>query len=115
MSRRRVGKIAPISATSPSSPVDIGQTNSILTDPDGRWVAKRQSDINAALEHRQRDPGPAGPDDDAFSRNGAIAMEPENPTSAQKNPPRKFSGESTRIGKGNWDEKTPFGKHVGYL
>jgi hypothetical protein len=33
-----------------TGPVDIGQTNSILTDPDGRWIAKRQSAINTALE-----------------------------------------------------------------
>jgi hypothetical protein len=28
---------------------------------------------------------------------------------------RLFSGESERIGMGNWDDPSPFGKHVGYL
>ncbi|TIX02332.1 MAG: hypothetical protein E5V59_01610 [Mesorhizobium sp.] len=105
MSRRGVGKIAPISATSPSAPVDIGQTNSILTDPDGRWLAKRQSDINAALGKRCTH---------ASSFGDASVGEHEEHSSTQK-PPGRFSGESKRIGQGNWGDKAHFGKHVGYV
>jgi hypothetical protein len=105
MSRQRVGKVAPISATSPWAPVDIGQTNSILTDPDGRWVAKRQSDINATLEKRHRY---------ASRFAGASAGKHEETSSTQKSP-RQFSGESERIGQGNLGEKTRFGKHVFYV
>jgi hypothetical protein len=105
MSRQRVGKIAPISATSPSAPIDIGQTNSILTDPDGRWVAKRQSDINAALEKRHTYTS-------RFA--GSSAGECEETSSTQK-PPGHLSGESERIGHGNWGDKAPFGKHVVYV
>ncbi|MBZ9792184.1 hypothetical protein K9B32_19005 [Rhizobium sp. 3T7] len=54
MSRRQVQKVMPISATASSPPVEIGQTNSILSDPDGRWVAKRQGAINEAFEKRMR-------------------------------------------------------------
>lgn len=50
MSRPPVQKIMPVSATVSSPPVEIGQTNSILSDPDGRWVAKRQGEINEAFE-----------------------------------------------------------------
>ncbi len=105
MSRQRVGKVAAISATSPSAPVDIGQTHSILTDPDGRWVAKRQSDINAALENRHTY---------ASRFAGASAGEHEEPSSTQKSP-GQFSGESERIGQGNSGDKSPFGKHVVYV
>jgi hypothetical protein len=52
MSRRRIGKIAPISAATPTSPVDIGRTTSITSDPDGRLVATRQAAITAGLEQR---------------------------------------------------------------
>lgn len=99
MSRQRVEKVAPISAASPSAPVDIGQTHSILTDPDGRWVAKRQSDINAALEKRH---------------GGDSAGEHEELSSTQQSR-RQFSGESERIGQGNSGDKTPFGRHVVYV
>jgi len=103
MSRRRVGKVAPISATSPSAPVDIGQTNSILTDPLGRWVAKRQSDINSALET-------------LFTRalisGGTGAAGQETP---ERNLSGQFSGESERIGQGKGEHETPVRERVVYL
>ncbi|MDR9781146.1 hypothetical protein [Rhizobium redzepovicii] len=52
MSRRKVQEVMPISATASSRQVDIGQTNSIFSDPDGRWVAKRQEAISEAFEKR---------------------------------------------------------------
>lgn len=54
MSNRKVQKIMPISATASSRQVEIGQTYSILSDPDGRWVAKRQEAINEGFEKRMR-------------------------------------------------------------
>lgn len=54
MGRRKVQKIMPVSATSSSRQVAINHTNSILSDPDGRWVAKRQGTINEAFEKRTR-------------------------------------------------------------
>lgn len=115
MSRQSVGKVTPISVTSPSSPVDIGQTNSILTDPDGRWIAKRQSDINVALERRPIGGSRSVFDDDTVGLDGMGSRGAEALPLAQDSPPKKFSGESERIGKGNWGDKTPFGKRVGYL
>jgi hypothetical protein len=113
MCRGRIDKIAPVSATSPSAPVDIGQTHSIFSDPDGRWVAKRQSAINAALAERPMDGGLAG--DDAFGKGHDPTMEDDEPGSAEDHAPRRLSGESERIGKGDWSASTPFGKHVGYV
>lgn len=55
MSRRRVDRIQPISATARSNPASVCQANSILTDPDGRWVAARQAAITAGLERRSKD------------------------------------------------------------
>lgn len=93
MSRRRITKIAPISATTPSSPVDIGRTTSITSDPDGRLVATRQSAITAGLERRHVD----------TANESADAA------------PKRFSGESERIGRWVWNKNTPFGKRFGYL
>lgn len=113
MSRRKIGKIMPVSATSPANPVAIGQTNSILTDPDGRWVAKRQSDINAAQEQYHPGRGHSS-EGDLSSDNGTTPKTGEGAT-GHENSVQKLSGESDRIGDGNWDEDIPFGKHVGYL
>jgi len=89
---RRLAAIEPVSATVPSSPVGICQTNSILTDPDGRWVAARQSAITAGLERRGQ------PAADIHRRRS-----------------RKLSGESERIGKPAWDETTPPGGRAFYI
>lgn len=93
MNRRRITEIAPVSATAPSSAVDIGRTTSITSDPDGRWVAARQSAISAGLEQRFMNP-----EDDHTGRE-----------------PKRFSGESERIGRWFGDKKTPFGKRFGFL
>lgn len=118
-SRKRVEKVMAISAVSSSTAVDIGHTTSITSDPENTWVAKRQSAINAALERRianQGDQNGGGFDDSSIGRNGARTTNtPKEPASTKKHPSLTFSGESERIGQGNWDEKTPFGKHVGYL
>ncbi|WP_337269931.1 hypothetical protein [Oryzifoliimicrobium ureilyticus] len=52
MTRGKVHEISPVSATASARRVDVGQTNSILSDPDGRWIAKRQGAINEAFEKR---------------------------------------------------------------
>ncbi|PRA48172.1 hypothetical protein CQ062_22495 [Ochrobactrum sp. MYb68] len=93
MSRRRIAEIAPISATVPSCVVDVGRTTSITSDPDGRWIATRQSAITAGLEQRR------------------VAHGRQDQESA----PKRFSDESGRIGTWVWNENTPFGKRYGYL
>ena len=93
MSRRRIAAVAPISPTTPSSAVDVGRTTSITSDPDGKWVATRQSAITAALERRH------------------VAAEDEHASKA----PMRFSGESERIGRWFGNKNTPFGKRFGYL
>jgi len=114
MSGRRVSKISPIAATSPAAPVEICQTNSILTDPDGRWVAKRQSDITAGLEERRIEQFRAKFSVDRTHPSNAPAGSAGNSTTAYQTG-SKLSGESERIGQGNLQDGTPFGKHIGYL
>ncbi|KQY26597.1 MULTISPECIES: hypothetical protein [Rhizobium/Agrobacterium group] len=109
MSRRPVQKVMPISAVASSPPVEIGQTNSILSDPDGRWVAKRQGEINEAFEKRMRLAGEHGTDSVTPSHDGAQNVE------LSEKPAAKLSGESDRIGRHEWDANTPFGKHVGFF
>src|SRR5262249_15786518 len=116
---KRVQKVMAVAAVSSSTAVDIGHTTSITSDPENRWVANRQSVINAALERRianQRDLNGGGVDASPDGRKGGgTDKHPREPASTKKHAPLRFSGESERIGEGNWDEKTPFGKHVGYL
>ena len=102
MSRRKVQEVMPISATASSRQVDIGQTNSILSDPDGRWVAKRQEAISEAFEKRMRL--------ESDQRDGAKVPSHDSLQKAVK-----LSGESDRMGRNDWDENTPFGKHVGFV
>lgn len=93
MSRRRIAEIAPVSAAAAFSPVDIGRTTSITSDPDGRLVATRQSAITAGLERRYIDP------------------EKQEADAASK----RFSGESERIGTWVCNKNTPFGERFGFL
>ena len=93
MRRRRIEEIAPILATAASYQVDVGRTTSIISDPDGRWVATRQSAITAGLERRR------------------LASSKREEGAA----PGRFSGESERIGTWAWSEHTPFGERFGYL
>jgi len=109
MSRRHVQKVMPISATASSPPVEIGQTNSILSDPDGRWVAKRQGAINEAFDKRMRPENYHGIDFKTSSHDSSQNVE------LSEKPAAKLSGESDRIGRHEWDANTPFGKHVGFF
>jgi hypothetical protein len=111
MSRnRRVEKIAAISPVTASAAVDVNRTFSIDSDPDNRWVAKRQSDMTAALYKRRalENEGSNSADLDAARTRSVSAF-------GEARTPLKLSGESQRIGQGNWDETVPFGKHFGYL
>jgi hypothetical protein len=109
MSRRKVQKIEPISATAPSRQVEIHQTSSILSDPDGRWVARRQEAISDAFEKGMHIKGDHG--------GGAKLPTHDSPQDHDNSeaPAGKLSGESDRIGRTEWDENTPFGKHVGFV
>lgn len=109
MSRRPVQKVMPISATASSPPVEIGQTNSILSDPDGRWGAKRQGEINEAFEKRMRLESDHGADLMTRSHEGAQNVE------LSEKPAAKLAGESDRIGRFEWDQNTAFGKQVGFF
>lgn len=109
MSRRPVQKVMAISAIASSPPVEIGQTNSILSDPDGRWVAKRQGEINEAFEKRMRQE----------SHQGIALVDPSHESSQNvefsEKPAARLSGESDRIGRYERDENTAFGKQVGFF
>ncbi|PJR16822.1 hypothetical protein CEJ86_01065 [Sinorhizobium meliloti] len=87
----------------------MSQTNSILSDPDGRWVAKRQGAINEAFEKRGRSENSQGAGATIASHNTQHDGAMPDDASA------KLSGESDRIGRLEWDEYTPFGEHVCFL
>lgn len=108
MSNRKVHKVMPISATASSRQVEIGQTYSILSDPDGRWVAKRQEAINEGFEKRMRLVSNQG--------DGAKTVSLDSlQDGSSLHVPNTLSGESERIGQSEWDENTAFGKHVDFF
>lgn len=117
----RVGRISAIAATSPSSAADVCHTTSITSDPENAWIARRQSAITAALEQRRRAwfcPDEHDHPGMPLTPNGAsISCVPEaaHRTRDKFRTERRLSGESARIGEGNWDETSPFGERVGYL
>lgn len=108
MSNRKVQKIMPISATASSRQVEIGQTYSILSDPDGRWVAKRQDAITEGFEKRMRSVS------DQRGRSETVSCDSTLYGSSHE-VPGTLSGESERIGRRDWNKNTPFGKHVGFF
>ncbi|MBW9116787.1 hypothetical protein JNB88_24445 [Rhizobium cauense] len=109
MSRRKVQKVMPISAIAPSRQVEINQTSSILSDPDGRWAARRQEAISDAFEKSMRLKGAHGRGAKVSSHDGPRDLD------RSKKSTGKRSGESDRIGRTEWDENAPFGKHVGFI
>ena len=118
---RRIGRISAVAPTPASSAVDSCHTTSITSDPQNTWIARRQSAITAALAKRRGerfDPDehqsqnlPSAQNDRSMSHAAEAA---HSPAAAACTYPR-LSGESERIGGGNWDETSPFGQHVGYL
>lgn len=109
MSRRQVQKVMPISAAASLPPVAIGQTNSIFSDPNSRWVAKRQAEINEAFEKRMRGQS----DQDTYL--ATSADEGAQNVELLEKPTAKLSRESDRIGRFEWAENTAFGKQVGFF
>jgi hypothetical protein len=109
MSRRKVQKVMPISAIAPSRQVETNQTSSILSDPDGRWVARRQEAISDAFEKSMCIKGAHGGGAKVSSQGGSHDLD-----SSEKSV-GKLSGESDRIGHTEWDENTLFGKHVVFI
>ncbi|NLR99832.1 hypothetical protein HGP17_23670 [Rhizobium sp. P38BS-XIX] len=98
---KTVEKVGAIAATSATSGVEVCRTTSITSDPQNRWIAHRQSAITATLSQQ----GTEG-----FSSSTMTDVAQTAPSGE-----RRLSGESERIGKGNWDEISAFGRHVGYL
>lgn len=109
MIRWEVQKVTPISATAYSRPVMTSQTNSILSDPDSRWVARRQGAINDAFAKRVY----AEIDESGELKSVALNALP-NPVDSE-NSLKKLSGENDRIGRSVWDDDTPFGDYVGFF
>nr|WP_250814008.1 hypothetical protein [Neorhizobium tomejilense] len=117
-SHRGVERVAAVSAVLPSAATELCFTTSITSDPDNTWVAKRQSAITAALEARARNKSEEfdAPQSDLSPplREGGERVASEDDASFDRRDAR-LSGESERIGQGDWSQTTPFGKHIGYL
>ena len=109
MSRRKVQNAMPISAIAPSRQVEINQTSSILSDPDGRWAARHQEAISDAFEKSARIKGSHGGGAKVSSQGGSHDLDSSERSAG------KLSGESDRIGRTEWDENTLFGKHVVFI
>lgn len=108
MSNRKVQKVMPISAAASPRQVEIGQTYSTLSDPNGRWVAKRQEAITEGFEKRMRSV--------SNQRGGSKTASCDSTQEGSSHDVSgTLSGESERIGRRDWDKNTPFGEHVGFF
>lgn len=118
----RVERISAVGETPSTSAVSLCHTTSITADPENAWIARRQSVITAALLER-RGQGDAAMDDDEgrfpLARNGGqrdVDAETVRSQSDRFPTGQRLSGESDRLGTGNWDDPAAsFGKHIGYL
>ena len=99
----------------------VNDSNSITAEPDRAWVAERQDAITAALERRNEDfkDSENGGDKELEGKPGQPREADHHQRGGQDETTvseEKLSGESPRIGTGNWDdEEVPFGEHVGFL
>ena len=116
-----VSKVEKIESASSTRTIHTNHSISITSEPDGVWVAHVQSGITAGLERqgaanrlKRESSGPDFSDDarpEPRSRDALANSDPEADQSKEEH----LSGESKRIGLGNWEDDVPFGKHVGYL
>ncbi len=109
-----VDRVSPIAATSPSSVTTAQDSLSITSEPDNAFVARRQAEITAALEQRK--------ERDILGHESHHGTEKHEPSGDGAHPDAdkaadadRLSGESGRIGTGNWEEDVPPGEHVAYL
>ena len=113
-----VEKVEPAAATSATTVTNIRNSLSITSEPDNVLVARRQSVITAGLDRvKERDilghELEIDPDADGEDRHNTGHGIPH----AGEDPPEeeRLSGESKRIGTGNWEDDVPPGDHVAYI
>lgn len=102
-----IDEIDPILPAQGTVATKVSDSTSITAEPDRAWVAERQDAITSALEQRNETPMvPVSKDDDAAAehqrhpgRSQLRLRETEVPVADGK-----LSGESQRIGTGNWDD-----------
>jgi hypothetical protein len=122
-----VDAITPISASSATSATKVDDSLSITAEPDNKWVAERQSRIDAdqvelknAAKDRNGEPSALGVelDEDVITlleghsrkRKVKTAVQSDSPDAAVEH--LLLSGESELIGTTNFDDETPFGERV---
>ena len=109
MSAGAILTVRPVSAIASSRRFESGQTHSILTDPEGRWVARRQGAINAAFEKhlRVRSDPPAGlqPEPLQTSQDVDTSNEPDGTR-------RREGGPFSQSEPG---EDTTLARHIGFF
>ena len=116
-----VSKIEKIGSASSTRAIVTNHSISIASEPDGVWVDHVQSGITAGLERQgaanrlANDHGEEAISKDTDQEHDRHVVSPKDGKHAELPNEEHLSGESERIGSGNWDDNIPFGKHVGYL
>jgi hypothetical protein len=113
-----VKKVEPTAATSATTVTNIRSSLSITSEPDNVLVARRQSVINAGLDRiKERDilghERDVDPDEQGADRETAGHSHSDTAEDAPEE--KRLSGESKRIGTGNWEDDVPPGDHIAYL
>jgi len=123
-----VDAITAISASNATTSTKADSSLSITSEPDNKWVAKRQAQIDADLERLPAEINPVNgevydnqheieeeypPLFEGRSRKPKGAEQPEaKACKAEEDGSHVLSGESDEIGTTNFDEETPFGHGV---
>lgn len=124
-----VSPVAPIASVAASSVTNIDRSTSITSITENVWVAHRQSDITARLAALGAARDAEIPHGGEFFQEVAALEEEQAQHRHADSPPDDgeaepaddlheeplLSGESERIGTGNFDEDTPFGERFAIL
>lgn len=121
-----VDAITPVSASSATYPTKVDDSVSITVERDNRWVAERQSKIDADQVYLKQAHRMANGDQvqtDVYEdivplfegharkrREQGPFVETQAPDDADAQ--HLLSGESERVGTINFDSETPFGKRI---
>lgn len=123
-----VDAISPINASAATSATAVDRSLSIASEPDNKWVADRQSRIDAD-QNATRAMNKSSSDDDLAGEEVKEELPPLFEGHARRRKARRdypndnadrledhmLSGESERIGFTNFDDDTPFGERTAII
>lgn len=115
-----IGKVLAVSGIFSLSGAEVSHSTSINSELDSALIAARQTRITKGLEQqKKRREGTKEVnhhESGSCERDWASEQDIAHVDTQQKNTEKeRLSGESVRIGTGNFEKDAPFGDHVGFV